>query len=111
MPDELAKIMARFSVWMDGMRANRAVVGTNGLQYVGKILRGPPGETTITDGPFAEGKEVIGGYVLVRARSLAAAVALAKKCPGLDYRMSVEVRPIQPKPRRGPRSRAARISS
>ncbi|HTL69548.1 MAG TPA: YciI family protein [Lacunisphaera sp.] len=99
-PDELAKIMARFSVWMDGLRAKHAVVGTNGLQYAGRILRGPPGETVITDGPFTEGKEVIGGYVLVQARSLAAAVAMAKKCPGLDYRMSVEVRPVQPRPGR-----------
>ncbi len=99
-PEKLQKIMARFGRWMDALHAKGAVLGTNGLQHAGKVLRGPAGSTVVTDGPYIEAKEVVGGYVLVQARSLAAAVAMAKKCPGLDYRMTIEVRPVQARPGR-----------
>ncbi len=97
-PEELQKIMIRFGAWMDGLRAKDAVVGTNGLQPSGKIIRGSLAEPVVTDGPYIEAKEVVGGYVLVKARSLQAAVAMAKRCPGLDYRMTIEVRPVQQRP-------------
>lgn len=99
-PEQLQAIMQRFGEWMAGLEAKNAVLGTNGLQHAGKILRGPLGETVVTDGPYIEAKEVMGGYVLVTAPSLDAAVAMAKKCPGLDYRMTVEVRPVQQRPGR-----------
>jgi hypothetical protein len=96
-PAELAAIMARFQVWMDGLQQQGRVVATNGLENTGKVLRGPIGETVITDGPFAEGKEVVGGYVLLSPSTLDEAVAAARECPGLDSRMIVEVRPVVPK--------------
>ena len=94
-PDEMKTIMARFETWMDGLHKQGRVAGTNGLELTGKTLRGPIGETVITDGPFAEGKEVVGGYVLLNPCTLDEAVAAARLCPGLDYRMIVEVRPVQ----------------
>ena len=87
--------MTRFNAWMDGLHAQGRVAGTNGLELTGKNLRGPIGETVITDGPFAEGKEVVGGYVLLNPCTLEEAVAAARVCPGLDYRMIVEVRPVE----------------
>jgi hypothetical protein len=95
-PEELKKIMARFGEWMEGLYAKDAVVGTNGLQHSGKIIRGSLAEAVVTDGPYLEATEIVGGYVLVKARSLKAAVAMAKRCPGLDYGMTIEVRPVQP---------------
>ena len=50
------------------------------------------GEVTVTDGPFAEAKEVVGGYWIIQARSTEEALEWAKRCPGVDCR--VEVRPI-----------------
>lgn len=97
-PNEMQAIMARFNTWMDGLHAQGLVAGTHGLELTGKILRGPIGQTIITDGPFAEGKEVIGGYVLLNPSTLEEAVAAARACPGLDYCMIVEVRPVK----RGP---------
>lgn len=96
-PAELKAIMGRFSVWMEGLYAKDIVAGTNGLEPTGKILRGPGG-AVITDGPYAESKEVVGGYILINAANLAEAVAIARGCPGLDYRLAVEVRPVRPKP-------------
>jgi hypothetical protein len=50
------------------------------------------GEPTVTDGPFAEAKEVVGGYWIIQARSTEEAIEWAKRCPGENCR--IEVRPI-----------------
>ena len=76
------------------MKKQKRVAATNGLELTGKMVRGPVGESVVTDGPFAEGKEVVGGYVLLNPCTMAQAVAAAKKCPGLDNCMIVEVRPV-----------------
>jgi hypothetical protein len=93
-PEEMNEIMGRFSRWMDGMNAQGIVAGTSGLEVAGKILRGPRG-ASVTDGPFPEAKEIVGGYVIIKAADLDAAVEIARDCPGLDYRMAVEVRPVK----------------
>jgi hypothetical protein len=48
----------------------------------------------ITDGPFAEAKELVGGYTLIEARDLEQAVELSKGCPILEVDGAVEVRPV-----------------
>jgi hypothetical protein len=93
-PKEMQQIMARFAKWMEGLSAQGAVIATNGLKATGKILRGPRGKS-VTDGPYPETKEIVGGYVLLSASSLKQALKFARACPGLDYRMAVEVRPVQ----------------
>ncbi len=50
------------------------------------------GEVTVTDGPFAEAKEVVGGYWLIQARSKEEAVEWASRCPGQDC--TIEVRRV-----------------
>jgi hypothetical protein len=93
-PDEMKTIMDRFGVWMESMAAKGMVLGTAGLEVSGKIIRGSGGET-ITDGPYPEAKEIVGGYVLITATDLNDAISVARECPGLDYRMAVEVRPVK----------------
>jgi len=92
--EEMRLIMGRFTEWMASLSARGMVVGTNGLETTGTVLRGPRGAST-TDGPFTESKEIVGGYVLISADNLDAAVEAARDCPGLDYRMAVEVRPVK----------------
>lgn len=93
-PAELQEIMTRFGVWMGELYAKRIVVSTNGLEPTGRIVR-EPGGTLITDGPYAEAKEIVGGYILINAASLDEAVRIARGCPGLHYRLAVEVRPVK----------------
>lgn len=93
-PAELRQIMAQFGTWMEALYAKGIVAGTNGLEPTGKVLR-EPGGAVVTDGPYAEAKEIVGGYILINAPSLARAVAIAKGCPGLNYRLAVEVRPVK----------------
>ena len=52
-------------------------------------------QKTVTDGPFAEAKDVVGGFTLIQARDLEQAVELSKACPILEGGGSVEVRPVQ----------------
>jgi hypothetical protein len=86
---------------MDGhvrFQANNgaAIKGGNALQPTGtatSIRRDGSGEVTITDGPFAETKEALGGYYLIEAGDLDEAIAIAREIPTLEG--GVEVRPIR----------------
>jgi hypothetical protein len=92
-PQELQAIMAKFQVWMDGIRAKHEVLSSNGLvPTTGKVVQGP--NLTETDGPYVEAKEVVGGYVLFMARNFEEATAAARACPGLGYGMRLEVREV-----------------
>lgn len=59
----------------------------------GKVVKGT--QKTVIDGPFAEAKDVIGGFTIIQARDLEHASELAKSCPILEVGGSVEVRPVQ----------------
>src|SRR5215472_2354128 len=63
------------------------------LQQGGQVVKGK--QKVVNDGPYAEAKDVVGGYSLIEANDLAHAVELAKDCPILEVGGSVEVRPIQ----------------
>lgn len=62
------------------------------LEPGGKVVSGR--DKTITDGPFVEAKDLVGGYTLVNAKGLDEAAELTKGCPIFDRGGSVEVRPI-----------------
>jgi hypothetical protein len=55
----------------------------------GSVTFSAEGETTVTDGPFTEAKEVVGGYWLIQARSKEEALEWASRCPGQDCRIEV----------------------
>ena len=52
-------------------------------------------ERTVTDGPFAEGPEMVSGYLVINAAGMDAAIELSKACPVFEMDGNVEVRPIQ----------------
>jgi len=96
-PDEMQKIFGQWMEWMKGMKSKGQFVGADRLQDGGKVLRGTGG-ATVTDGPFAETKEIVGGYVIISADNLAKAAEIAKGCPGFAFGTIVEVRPIEQLP-------------
>ncbi len=59
----------------------------------GRLVSGPQGQR-VTDGPFAEAKEVVGGYFLLTVADIDEATEIAKGCPGLPLGLVVEVRPV-----------------
>lgn len=92
-PEQMQQIMAQFMAWIDGIKSKTSVLSTNGLDDRCKIVRGSKGET-LSDGPYLEAKEIIGGYVLITADDFDHALAIARDCPGLPWGMGVEVRPV-----------------
>ncbi len=68
------------------------MVGGEALVPAGKIMS--KGGQVVTDGPYTEGKEIVGGYIVVTAASVDEAVELAHGCPIFDNAGSLEVRPI-----------------
>lgn len=93
--EERQKHMGKWNVWMNQLRANGHVNEYPGrpLEGVGMVVRGK--NKLVTDGPFAESKDIVGGYLSIEAEDLAQAVELAKNCPILQVEGSVEVRPVQ----------------
>jgi|ERR1700722_20405452 hypothetical protein len=92
-PDEIHQNMARFTQWFERLNNAGRFKGGGPLGHYGKILTG---KNAVTDGPFAESKEAIAGFFLIRADSLEEAVEIAGGCPGLEYGQTVEVRAMVP---------------
>lgn len=90
-PEELQAITKKWMDWIGGIAAqNKLVARGSSLKGEGKVLK--PGNV-VTDGPYAEIKETIAGFSIIRAESLEEAAEIAKGCPGLQMGGSVEVRP------------------
>jgi hypothetical protein len=92
-PDQMQRQMQTWMAWMKEL-GDRGHLKNPGhpLERAGKLVKGP--QKTVTDGPFAEAKDVVGGYTLVEATDLAQAVELTAGCPILAIGGFVEVRPI-----------------
>ena len=96
-PEEMKAVMDAWSAYSQNAVDNGAFLAGEGLQpsATASTVRFKEGnEPTITDGPFAESKEAVGGYLLLQANDLNEAVAIAKSNPTLDYGITVEVRPV-----------------
>ena len=90
--DTMQQQMSKWATWMKEL-ADQGFLKNAGhpLERSGKLVRGK--ERTVTDGLFAEAKDVIGGYSLVEAKDLDHAVELSKGCPIFHTGGGVEVRP------------------
>lgn len=99
--EEIEKVKNLWVAWFGRLTQQGKGKAGQPLVNEGKIVSGKKGQT-IADGPFAESKEAIAGYIYLQADDLDEAVKIAKECPGLDYGMSVEVRPVDEQIGRGP---------
>jgi hypothetical protein len=89
--DELQTLVTRFTDWFDWLDQLGVVKAGQALMEQGRTISGAKGQTVL-DGPFAESKESIAGFFIIRADNFDAAMGMAKKYPGLEYGMTVEVR-------------------
>jgi len=93
-PDQLQQLIQKYLGWIESLRHNGHFIAGEPLEETGKVLSGKNGHA-ITDGPFAESKEAVGGYFMIRAKDLAEAVEVSQGCPIFDNHGTVEIRPIQ----------------
>jgi hypothetical protein len=91
-PQQLQETMKYWQDWMGTIAAqNKLVSAGSRLASKGKVVKS---KTMVTDGPYIEMKEAIGGYIIVRTETLDEAAELAKGCPILSVGGNVEVREV-----------------
>ena len=90
-----SQMMSAYTAYTEAMQKAGVMVGGNRLRPAGEAttVRAPNGRKSVLNGPFAETKEQLGGYFLIEAPDLDAALSWAARCPGTAYG-SVEVRPV-----------------
>lgn len=94
-PEEMQRTMLKYKTWTERVAGAGRLVGANKLRDgEGRVLRQASGKLSVTDGPFAESKEVIGGYWLINAASYDEAVDLTRDHPHLQGHV-LEIRQIQ----------------
>jgi hypothetical protein len=91
-PEQMQQIADTWMAWFNRLKEEGKCIAGNPLEREGKIVSGK--NLTVSDGPFAESKETIGGYFLLKVGSMDEAVTIAQQCPGLPYGIRVEVRPV-----------------
>jgi hypothetical protein len=92
-PERIQQTLQKWFAWLGDLRQKGHLKDPGlALERSGKLVKGQ--HKTVTDGPFAEVKDVIGGYTLIDACDLEQAVELSKGCPIFEDDGAVEVRPV-----------------
>jgi hypothetical protein len=96
--EKMLEMTKRYMAWADSLRQKGKLAGgeklaAGGVRHI-KISGGKP---VVSDGPYAEAKDVIGGYFIIEARDAAEAETIARECPHLSLSATnwVEIRPIE----------------
>ena len=92
-PEEMQKVMQRYGDWRRSLQ-NRIIGGHKLKDGEGRVMRSENNKPIVTDGPFAEAKEVMGGVFILEAADYNLAVEVAKTCPHMDFG-TIEVRQIE----------------
>src|SRR5437764_15263364 len=91
--EEIQKLIGQNRAWFERLTAQGKAKPGRALERTGVIVSGRNGRF-ITDGPFAESKEAIGGYLVLDVETIEEATAIAQSSPSLAYGGSIEVRPM-----------------
>ena len=92
-PDEIKNVIDQFYLWLERLVSEGKMKRGQRLTNEGRTVAR---QNAITDGPFGESKEVIGGYWFIIAHDLDEAAEMAQGNPCLDYGLVLEIRPIDP---------------
>src|SRR5215472_9401121 len=92
-PERAQQMIQKWMAWFKDLAENGHIKDRGQpLERTGKLVKGK--QMAVTDGPFAEAKDVVGGFTLIEARDLDQAVELSKGCPIFEVEGAVEVRPV-----------------
>ena len=90
--EEMQQVGDKWMAWFKGLKASGQAIDGKPLENEGKIVSGK--NRIVSDGPFAESKETIGGFFILNVPTMDDAVAIAQDCPGLPFGIRVEVRQL-----------------
>ena len=91
-PQEQQDHMGKWLAWVEKLQKEGRYLAGEPLTPEGKVVSGS--QKAVTDGPFTESKEVVGGFFIIEAKDIDEATRLAKDSPDYDLGGSVEVRPV-----------------
>ncbi len=91
-PEEMQAHMGLWMAWIDKLAKAGKYVSGEPLLPGGKIVKGSI--KGVTDGPYAEGKEVVGGFFIVNAENYDDAISLCADYPGFEYGGAIQVRQV-----------------
>jgi hypothetical protein len=91
-PEQRQQLLEQWNAWYERLSGQGKVDLGRPLEPTGRVVRWVSGR--VTDGPFVEAKEAIGGFFLLKVSGLDEATEIARMCPGLRYGIDVEVRPV-----------------
>src|SRR5262245_11767529 len=92
-PDQMQAHMGKWMAWIDQLNKSGQYLAGEPLLPGGKFVTGSNGKT-VTDEPYTEGKEVVGGFFLIKAKDIAEAVEISKSFPDFEMGGSVQVRQV-----------------
>lgn len=91
--EQMQEHMGKWFAWIERLNKTEQYVSGEPLLPGGKEVSGAGGKT-VTDGPYTEGKEVVGGFFIIKAKDLDEAVAIAQDCPDFELGGTVQVRQV-----------------
>jgi hypothetical protein len=92
-PEDMQQMLQKWNAWIaEGLRKGWMLEAGDALKQDGRVVKA---KNVVTDGPFVEAKEIVGGFSITQADTLDAAAELAGGCPVLLRGGSVEVRPLE----------------
>ena len=91
-PEQMQQHMQQWFGWVNKLKAKNIYISGEPLLPGGKTVTGA--KALVTDGPFAESKELVGGFFIIKANSIEEATEIAKDCPDLPLDGAVEVREV-----------------
>ena len=91
-PEAMQANMGKWMAWIDKLKKTDQYVSGEPLSPGGKLISGK--NKNVTDGPYTEGKEVVGGFFIITAADINEAVEISKDCPDYEAGGSVQVRQV-----------------
>jgi hypothetical protein len=92
-PEAMQKHMQKWFAWIEKLQKEGRYDSGEALLPHGKFISGP--KKVVTDGPFAESKELVGGYFIVKAKDMDEAIKISQDYPDFVFNGKVQVRPVQ----------------
>ena len=96
--EKMLEMTKRYMTWAEGLGAKGKLAGGEKLTAGGvRHVKAKDGKPVVTDGPYAEAKDVVGGYFVIEAKDQAEAEVIAKDCPHVTIAATnwIEIRPIE----------------
>jgi hypothetical protein len=94
-PEEIQKILGSYIAWRDALvKRNKMRAGEKLTDDGGRHMRAHDGKISVTDGPYSESQEILGGFFMIEAVDYGEAVEIARTCPHLGEGKWIEVRQV-----------------